>query len=698
MADNANTASGILHSFQKYADMIIAVAIVCIVVIIIIPVPPFILDILLTFSITFALIVLLLTMFTTETLQFAVFPSLLLVTTLYRLALNISSTRLILGEARAGQLIASFGDFVVGGNYVVGLIIFVIITVIQFVVITSGAGRVAEVGARFTLDAMPGKQMSIDADFNAGIINEEEAKARREQLQREADFYGAMDGSSKFVRGDAIAGVVIVLINIMGGLLVGVVQMDMPLEQAVETYTRLTVGDGLVSQVPALLVSSAAGMLVTRSAGESSFGADLSQQIFHFPRVIALTSGILLVLGMVPALPFFPFFVLSSGTAFVAYTLIGEQGVAKKSEMEEAERERQEEAKPSEEPEDVLPLLKVEVLEIEIGYNLIPLTDKSQSGDLLDRITATRKQCAHNMGILVPPIRIRDNLQLEPNFYIIKIKGIEITRYSLIPGYYLALNPAEVEEKLEGIETKEPTFGLPAMWISEKEKEKADLLGYTIVDTSTVLITHLNEIIKKHAHELLGRQEVKAMVDTVKESYPAVVEELIPDQLSIGEIQKVLQNLLKEKVPIKDLLSILEVLADYAPSTRDVSLLTEYARQALARTICTEHVTQENKLYVITIDPHLENKITESLQNTSHNYFPMLDPSTVQVIIRRLSSLVDKAGQKGINPVVLCSPQVRLPFRRLTERSLPDLTVLSLNEIVNDITVESLGMVSLSEN
>ena len=698
MTGNSNPAMNLLSGFQKYADMIVALAIVCVVVIIIIPMPPFLIDILLTFSITFALIVLLLTMFTTEILQFAVFPSLLLVTTLYRLSLNISTTRLILSEGQAGSLIAAFGEFVVGGNYIVGMIIFIIITVIQFVVITNGSGRVAEVAARFTLDAMPGKQMSIDADFNSGIIDEETARYRREKLQREADFYGAMDGASKFVRGDAIAGVVIVLINIVGGLLIGVVQLDMPVEQAVQTYTMLTVGDGLVSQVPALLVSSAAGMLVTRSAGKSSFGTDLSEQIFHFPKVIALASGILLVLGLVPALPFTPFFILSAGSAFLAYTLMGEE-VLKKKEVEEKEARAEEEQKsPSDSPENVLPLLKVEVMEIEIGYNLIALTDDSQGGDLLDRITAVRRQCAQEMGVLVPPIRIRDNLQLEPNFYSIKIKGVEVTRYSLIPGYYLALNPAEVEEKLEGVETKEPTFDLPAIWIPEGEKDRADMLGYTVVDASTVLVTHLTEIIKSHSHELLGRQEVKALVDSIKESYSAVVEELIPDQMSIGEVQKVLQNLLKEKVPIKDLLTIFETLADYAPGTKDLDLLTEYTRQALGRTICKQYKTSDNKLYVFTLDPYLENKISESLQQSAHGNFPVLDPSSAQKIIRQLAAQAEKVAQRGIQPLVLCSPNVRLPLRRLVERALPDLTILSINEIVSDVSVESLGTVSLNED
>lgn len=697
-AQPGNPAASLWANVNQYSDVIVALGIVAIVVIIIIPVPPFLLDLLLTFSISFALVIMLLTMFTTEALQFAVFPSLLLVTTLYRLSLNISSTRLILSQARAGNLIGAFGDFVVGGNYVVGFIIFVIITVIQFVVITNGSGRIAEVAARFTLDAMPGKQMSIDADFNAGIIDEETARSRRSKIQQEADFYGAMDGASKFVRGDAIAGVVIVLINIIGGLIIGVVQMGMPLEMAAETYTRLTVGDGLVSQVPALLVSSAAGMLVTRSTGELSFGADLSRQLFQVPKVLALTSGILLVLGIIPGLPFWPFFILSAACGLIAYILTAEQGAVREKEVQEVEEAQKKEEKALETPEKMLEQLKVEMLEIEIGYNLIPLTDESQGGDLLERITATRRQVAMELGIIVQPIRIRDNLQLEPNYYVIKIKGVEVARYSLIPGYFLALDSTGSQETLEGLATREPTFGLPATWIDQEQRDRADLLGFTVVDCSTVLITHLTEIIKSHAHELLGRQEVKMLVDQVKESYPAVVEELIPDKMGIGEVQKVLQNLLKEKVPIKDLLSIFETLADNAPVTRDPDLLTEYTRQALGRTICQQYVTADNRLFVITLDPRLENKLYESLQSSAQGSYPVLEPAAAQGIIRNVSALLEKAGQRGIFPVVLTNPRVRMPLRRLLERTLPDLAILSLNEIVSNISLESIGMVSLDEN
>lgn len=672
------------------ADMFVAAAVVAIVMIIIIPISPTLLDILLTFSITFSLIILLLTLFTTETLQFAVFPSLLLVVTLFRLALNISSTRLILSQGMAGNVIAAFGSFVAGSNYVVGLIIFVIITVIQFVVITSGAGRVAEVAARFTLDAMPGKQMSIDADFNAGLIDEETARSRRKQLQLEADFYGAMDGASKFVRGDAIAGIVIVLVNILAGFAIGMLQRGLSLEQAIQTYILLTVGDGLVSQIPALLVSTASGMLVTRSASEGSFGQDLSRQLFGFPRVMMLTSVILFMLGIVPQIPFLPFFVLSAATGFAAYTLHDEQKREQEKKKKAALRQDERPAP----PENVLSLLAVEPLEIEIGYSLIPLTDSSQGGDLLERITSSRRQCALELGIVVQPIRIRDNLQLSPGTYIFKLKGNEIARGELRPGYYLAMNPLDGDHPLEqeGYPTREPTFGLPAVWISAERKEAAEIAGYTVVDVTTVMITHLTETIKTYAHELLGRQEVKALVDLVKEKQPAVIEELLPELLSLGEIQKVMQNLLRERVPVRDLVTIFETLADHARATREIDLLTEYVRQALSRTICNQYVA-DGKLRVISLDPRLEQKIADAVQVTVNGSYPVMDPQTTQRVIAQFSVMAEQELVQGRQPVALTTSRIRLPFRRLTERFLPNMAVLSYNEIVPGVDVESVGMV-----
>ncbi|NLX91603.1 MAG: flagellar biosynthesis protein FlhA [Firmicutes bacterium] len=683
-----STVKGVL----KNMDVLVAIVFVFLVGIIIIPIEPAILDILLVVNISLALIIILVTLFITEILQLSTFPSVLLLTTLFRLALNISSTRLILTRAEAGDVIEAFGQFVVGGNYVVGLIIFIIITVVQFVVITNGAGRIAEVAARFTLDAMPGKQMSIDADLNAGLIDEAEARERRKKLQREADFYGAMDGASKFVRGDAIAGIVIVLINIFGGLAVGMVQMSMDFATAAQTYIILTVGDGLVAQIPALLVSTAAGLLVTRSTAEEGFGADFTSQFFHFPKVLGVAALILLILGIVPGLPFWPFFVLASACGFGAYLLQKEDRVIRRE--EEAVEPEDEEVPPPE--EDIRGLVRADMVEIEIGYNLVSLTEKGEEGDLLRRITAARRRLAAELGMIIRPIRIRDNLQMPPNSYVIKLKGSEISQGDLRPGYLLALNPEGVlPEELGGIPTKEPTFNLPAVWISPAQREEAEMKGCTVVDVATVLITHLSEVIRSHAHELLGRQEVKEMVDLVKESRPAVVDELIPELMSIGEIQKVLQNLLRENVPLQDLLTILETLADYAQTTKDTDMLTEYVRRALARSISTRYA-ENNKLSVITIDPGLEKRISESLQQTLYGTYPVLPPEVSQRIVHGVSNLVENLRRRGLSPVVLASPRIRMPFRRMVERILPDLPVLSLHEILPQIEVESVGVLKES--
>lgn len=680
------------QGMMQNADMLVAAAVVAVVMIIIIPIPPLVLDLLLTLSIALSLIIMLLTLFTTETLQFSVFPSLLLVVTLFRLSLNISSTRLILSRGEAGAMIAAFGDFVTGNNYVVGLIIFTIITVIQFVVITSGAGRVAEVSARFTLDAMPGKQMSIDADFNAGLIDEHAARSRRQKLQAEADFYGSMDGASKFVRGDAIAGIVIVLVNILGGFTIGMIQLGFSFEEAVQKYILLTVGDGLVTQIPALLIATAAGLLVTRNASEGSFGHDLSRQLLTFPRVMILTSGILLVLALVPQIPFFSFFALSLATAFAAYTLLDEQKQEEKQSLSRAAAKKEATPPP---PENVLNLLAVEPMEIEIGYSLISLTDQNQGGDLLERITASRRQCALELGIVVLPIRIRDNLTLPPGTYVFKLKGNEIARGELRPGYYLAMNPldSDAQNQLDGYPTREPTFGLPATWIPAEKREAVEMAGYTVVDVITVLVTHLTETIKAYAHELLGRQEVKSLIDLVKEKQPAVIEELLPELLTLGEIQKVLQNLLRERVPIRDLVTIFETLADYARTSREIDFLTEYVRQSLGRTICGQYA-QNNKLLVISLDPRLEQKLADSLQPTAHGSYPVMDPQVTQNIMAELSVRAEQEMMQGLHPVVLTSARIRLPFKRLTERFLPSLVVLSFNEIVSGVEVESVGMVS----
>lgn len=676
---------------KKSSDLIIAGLIVGIILLIIIPLRPGFLDLLLTLSMTMGLVILLITMFTVEPLQFSVFPSLLLVTTLYRLALNISSTRLILGNAAAGKVIAAFGEFVVGGSYVVGMVVFIIITVIQFVVITNGAGRVAEVAARFTLDAMPGKQMSIDAEFNAGMINEFEARDRRKRLQREADFFGAMDGASKFVRGDAIAGIIIIIINILGGLIIGMVQKNMSFLQALQTYTLLTIGEGLVAQIPALLISTATGILVTRATSDASFGKDLSSQFLNFPKVLIVATFILFMIGLVPAMPNILFLSLAGTTGYLAYSMIRTEQKKTVAKQEQIARESREQKK---EPENVFAYFQVDTMEIEIGYNLILLTDEGQGGDLLHRLAAVRRQCAGEMGIYVRPIRIRDNLQLNPNAYSFKLRGIEIAAGELMPGQFLAMDPLGQELDVKGTPTTEPTFGLPAWWVSAEDRDHVELAGFTVVDCATVLVTHLTEIVKRHAHELLGRQEVKELLDVVKERNSVVVEELVPDLMTMGEVQKILQNLLKERVPIKDLAGILEALADGARISKDPDYLTECTRQALARTICSQYTgADSSKIAVVTLHPRLEQTVADSIEQTQMGAYPVLDPQVARQVLNKLKETVDNLTLRGFPPVVLCSSKVRLPFRRLTERFLPNLAVLSMNEIAPHVEVEAVGTV-----
>lgn len=676
---------------SKSTDIIVAVAIILIVLMIIIPLKTWMLDILLAFNLSFSLIVLLLTMFTTEVLEFSIFPTLLLITTLFRLGLNISSTRLILGQAAAGRIIEAFGNFVVGGNYVVGFILFIIIVVIQFVVITNGAGRVAEVAARFTLDAMPGKQMSIDADLNAGIITDGEARDKRKKLQQEADFYGAMDGASKFVKGDAIAGIVIVVINIIGGIIIGMLFHGMSAMEALTRYALLTVGDGLVSQIPALLISTASGIIVTRSASDMSFGNELTRQITSYPKVLAIASGILSLLALIPSLPSGVFLVMAVVCGVSSYILIKEEKQGTTTEVASASNIQPD----KKEPENVLHLLNVEPLEIEIGYGLIPLADVASGGDLLDRIAGVRRQCAVEMGIIVQPIRIRDNLQLATNEYCIKIKGTVVAKGEILCNHYLAIDAMGEGISIEGIKTVEPTFGLPAVWIPDSRKEEAELQGITVVDPTTVLVTHLTEIIKRYGHELLGRQEVKMLIDNIKENYSAVVEELIPGLLSIGEVQKVLQNLLKERVPIRDLVTILESLADNSVNTKDVELLTEYVRFSLGRTICKGLVDKNNTIKVLTLHPEVEQIISDSIQKSFQGSYPALDPDTTRRIFESVQTNIDMSDFNNGQPVMLCSPRIRPAFRKLTEIVFQNLTVLSMNEIPTDIQIETVGMVSI---
>ncbi len=676
----------------KHADVVVAGAVVTILVMMIVPLPTVLLDVLLTFNMTFSLVVLLLTMYTRDALEFSSFPSLLLVATLFRLALNVSSTRLILLHGFAGRVIEAFGNFVVGGNYIVGMVVFIILVVIQFVVITNGAARVAEVAARFTLDAMPGKQMSIDADLNAGLIDEQQARARRRAVELEADFYGAMDGASKFVRGDAIAGVIITLVNLLGGVAVGVLQQGMPAMQALQTFALLTVGDGLVSQVPALLVSTATGIIVTRAAAQSDFGQEVATQLLAQPRAVSIAAGMLVLFGMVPGLPKLPFFLIAAAVGVLAYGLSGAEKRRKRAEEEAA-------AKPApapKQPENVMSLLSVELLELEIGYGLIPLAEESQGGNLLQRVTMVRRQMAVEMGLVLPHIRIRDNIQLRPSGYAVKLRGVEVAHGEVMLGYYLAMNPGIVVEPVSGIETVEPAFGFPALWIPEAERERAEMAGYTVVDPTSVIVTHLSEVIRKHAPELLGRQAVADLIENVKKTEPAVVEEFVPNLLSVAEVQRVLQNLLREGVSIRNVVAILEALGDHARETRDPDVLTEHARAALARSICMQYRNAEGELVVATVDPEAEEAIARAIEGRVEGGAPAVEPGTAQAITRSVADVAERMASEGYQPVILTRPRVRPYLRRLIERALPNVVVLSYGEITGDQKVRSVGMVSLT--
>ncbi len=692
--ENTNTRADNTSNFiNQNSDILFALVMVGIIVMFIIPLPPALIDILLAANITFAMVVILVSIYTTEPLQVSVFPSLLLFATLFRLGLNVSTTRLILGEAYAGEIIMSFGDFVVGGNYVVGLVIFLILVVIQYVVITKGAERVAEVAARFTLDAMPGKQMSIDADLNAGIITEDEARYERQKIRDEADFYGAMDGASKFVKGDAIAGIIITVINIIGGLIIGVLMQGMEIAEAAQVYTLLTVGDGLVSQIPALLISSATGMVVTRAASEGSMGQDMTRQLTAQAKPLWIASGVLALLAFVPGLPTIPFLVLSiliGGIAFLLFSQV-ESIAGEEEKREESEKEPTEKRMPQR--DELSDLIKIDPMEVEVGYNLIPLVLPEQGGDFLDRVAMIRRQTAMELGIIVPPVRILDNLQLEPNTYRIKLKGVEISRYEILPDHFLAMDSGMVSEEIDGKETIEPAFGTPAIWITADQKDEAEMANYTIVDPPSVMATHLTEIIKDNAHELLGRQEVKELIDNMKDDYPAVVDELLPDLMTLGEIQKVLQNLLWEDIPINNLLTILETLADYAPRTKDTGLLTEYVRQALSRQITNQYIDQDNKLHAVTLDPELEDELNQALEQSEQGNYLALNPKRAQDLIENIADQIQVLLKRGLEPVLLTAPAIRRPLKEMTHRSLDKLNILSYNELQSDVNLQILGTV-----
>lgn len=673
----------------RYGD-IIAIAIIAIILTIIIPLPSPLVDILLTLNISLSIVIFLITMYIKEPLEFSVFPTMLLITTLYRIALNFSTTRLILGKGDAGEVVYAFGNFVTGDNIVVGVIMFLIIVVVQFMVITKGSERVAEVAARFTLDAMPGKQMAIDADLNSGLINEQQARERRKKVQREADFYGAMDGASKFIKGDAIAGIIITIINISAGFVIGMLQMGLSAGESASKFMTLTIGDGLVSQVPALFISVASGMVVTRAASDSSLGTDIISQLFAQPKILYFASGVVFIMAFT-GLPMAPNLVLAGALAFVAYNL---QKTLKEAEIEEEIKAQDVEVEEIRKPENVMTLLQVDPIELEFGYGIIPLADANQGGDLLDRVVMIRRQCALDLGMIVPVIRLRDNIQLRPNEYIIKIKGIEVAKGELMFDHYLAMNPGTAEVDLDGIKTIEPAFGLPAVWVGEDQKERAEMLGYTVVDAPSIVATHLTEVVKSYAHELLGRQDVQKLIDNIRESYPALVDDVTPKMLSVGEIQKVLANLLKENVSIRDMVTIMETLADYSPMTKDPDMLTEYVRQSLRRSI-TKRFINENKAKVITLDTSLEQNIMDSVQQTEYGAYLNLDPQTVQNIYNSLSREIQRFSNIGEQPMVLASPVVRIYFKKLTEQVAPGLTVLSYNELDPSVEVQSIGVVRI---
>ncbi len=679
----------VVQQLNNNSDIIFALAIVGIMVMFIIPMPTFLMDLLLATNITFSMVIILVSIYVVEPLELSIFPSLLLFATLFRLGLNVSTTRLILGQGYAGNVINSFGNFVVGGNYVVGLIIFIILIVIQFIVITKGSERVAEVAARFTLDAMPGKQMSIDADLNTGAIDDVTAREMREKIRREADFYGAMDGASKFVKGDAIAGIIITIINIIGGLIIGSMQQGMPIAEAAQTYALLTVGDGLVSQIPALLISTATGLVVTRAASNSNMGEEVVKQLSSHPKALFIASGVLGILGFVPGLPTIPFLVLAIGVGGFAYILSSEKK-SKRDAIEEADAEAAVAKQPQ--VEDISTLLRVDPLEVEVGYNLISLVLPEQGGDFLDRVAMIRRQTALELGMVIPPVRILDNLQLEPNIYRIKLKGVEISRYRIELDYFLAMDSGLTTKELKGVETIEPAFGTPATWVKEDMREEAEMNNYTVVDPPSVMATHLTEVIRQHAYELLGRQEVQNLLDSIKDEYPAVIGELLPDLMTLGDIQKVLQNLLWEGIPIKDLVTILETLADYAPRTKDVQLLTEYVRQALSRQI-SNLFKEDGNIYVVTLDPAYEDNLSQKLEASDQGNYLTLEPGQAQVLIDKIATQIQLLLEKGHQPILLTAPLLRRPIKELTYRTLKELIALSYNELDPQADIQVLGTV-----
>ncbi|MEY9975981.1 flagellar biosynthesis protein FlhA [Lysinibacillus sp. RC79] len=676
---------------MKVRDIGVLGAVILIVAMLIIPLPPWMLSFLIVINITLGLIVLLTAMSMKEALDFSIFPSVILLLTLFRLGLSVSTTRAILAKGDAGAVVETFGDFVVGGNVLVGLVVFLILVLIQFIVITKGAERVAEVAARFTLDAMPGKQMSIDADLNAGIISEREARERREKVAGEADFYGAMDGATKFVKGDAIASMVMVIINLLFGIIIGVVQMGLPFADAANHFSKLTVGDGIVSQIPALLISTATGIVVTRASSKGSLGEDITGQLFAQAKLLYVAGGTILLLGFFTPIPLW--ITIPIGGSLIAGAYMMDH---KKPEDEEELLEIEEEVATDgmKSPENVVNLLNVDPIEFEFGYGLIPLVDAAQGGDLLDRVIMIRRQLALELGIVIPVVRIRDNIQLQPNEYRIKIKGNEMARGELLLDHYLAMSPGD-DDSIEGIDTVEPSFGLPAKWITEQVKEDAEMFGYTVVDPPSVVSTHLTEMIRANAYELLGRQETKQLIDHLRETHPILVEELTPTPLSTGEIQKVLGKLLRENVSVRNLPIIFETLADYAKLTSDTDVLTEYVRQSLARQITSQYVGDSTSLKVITVSGRVEKMIADSIQQTDHGNYLAMDPQDSQTVLETIAAEVERVSFMEQSAIILCSPAVRMYLRQLTERYFPQIPVLSYNELDATVEIQSVGVVNV---
>lgn len=676
---------------MKKTDLAIGVYIVAAIIFLIVPMPSQLLDVLLALNISIAMIVLFNALFSQEVLNLSTFPSIILFTTVFRIALNVSSTKLILKTGYPGEVVTQFGEFVGGNDTVIGVIVFIILVLVQFLVINKGSERVSEVTARFTLDAMPGKQMAIDADLNTGAITDAQARERREKIQEESNFFGAMDGATKYVKGDAIAGLIITIINMAGGVIIGMTRMNLPAGEAFEHYAILTIGDGLVSQIPSLMISLSTGIIVTKVSKEADIGDLLVKQLFSIPKVLYMVGASMVFLGVATPLPFFVFVIY--GIIFIVTGRVIDKRVRVAGIEEEASADELT-AEEIRKPENVASLLQVDQIELEFGYGIIPLADVNQGGDLLDRVVLIRRQIAIELGCIVPTIRLRDNIQLNPNQYVIKIKGIPVSEGEILFDHYMAMNPGYVEEEITGIPTFEPSFHLPAIWITEAQRERAESFGYTVVDPPSIIATHLTEVIRNHLDELLNRQDVQNLINNIQEANQALVQELVPKLLGVGEIQKVLQNLLREGISIRDLITIFETLADYAPTTRDTDVLTEYVRQSLKRAISNKYFGDNSSTSVVTLDPKVEQDIMNSVKQTEQGAYLSLDPDTTQNIMNSIKNEVDKLEKLGKNPIIITSPIVRMYFKKLTKDYFKDLIVISYNEIESNVELQSVGMVT----